>query len=88
MKEFIQAIIDGAKETPWLFFAPLTGAWKGVRHEYRVIERERRQRQKDQQLAAMYMDDGPLTAEEIEWVQSEANKHLRTAPKTWKKTLF
>jgi len=41
MNRFFSEFMVAARETPRMYFAPLVGAIKGVRHELRLIERSR-----------------------------------------------
>lgn len=40
MIRIVKLIYAAAKETPRLFFAPLIGAYKGIKQEYRLIDEE------------------------------------------------
>jgi len=40
MNRVLRLILISAAETPRLFFAPLIGAYKGIKQEYRIVERE------------------------------------------------
>jgi hypothetical protein len=35
-------IVRAAKDAPALYFSPLVGAIRGIRQQYRILERERR----------------------------------------------
>lgn len=37
MKRVIKLILDAAKETPRGMFAPIIGAYKGIKHEYKLL---------------------------------------------------
>jgi len=42
MNAFFQEFVSAARETPREFFAPIVGAYRGIRSEYRRIDRRRR----------------------------------------------
>jgi hypothetical protein len=42
MNRIIREIIAAAKETPYVYFAPLIGAYKGIVREYELLARYER----------------------------------------------
>lgn len=39
MNRIVREIIAAAKETPYVYFAPLIGAYKGIVREYAILDR-------------------------------------------------
>ncbi len=49
MNRILREIIKAAKETPYVYFAPLIGAYKGIVREYVALERLERLKAKRKQ---------------------------------------